>query len=450
MSTSEQKPLDFQSIMFALQTYWAKQGCLIWQPYYSQVGAGTMNPATFLRVLGPEPWKVAYVEPSVRPDDGRYGMNPNRLQQHYQFQVILKPDPGNPQELYLDSLRAIGIDPHEHDIRFVEDNWESPALSAWGLGWEVWLDGQEITQFTYFQQAGGVSLDVPSVEITYGLERIAMALQRVRDFKLIQWNPQRTYGDVNQVAEREHSTYYFEVADVDRLREMFNLFDQEARLALERKLVLPAYDYVIKCSHTFNVLDARGAVGFTERQALFAEMRELSRRVAQTYIEQRQEMGFPWMEVSPQEPETSVEVVLPQPHTDTADLLLEIGTEELPTGDLDAALDQLKEAVPLLLEKFNLSHGEILVQGTPRRLVVLVKALQTQQTDRVIEVKGPPAERAFDAAGKPTKAAEGFARSRGVDVSQLKVRNIEGRRLRGRRGAGKRANLDGFAFPGSA
>ena len=177
--------LDFQSIIFKLQTYWANQGCLIWQPYYSQVGAGTMNPATFLRVLGPEPFRVAYVEPSVRPDDGRYGVNPNRLQQHYQFQVILKPDPGNPQELYLNSLLALGIDPKEHDIRFVEDNWESPALSAWGLGWEVWLDGQEITQFTYFQQAGGLNLDVPAVELTYGLERIAMTLQRVNDFKKI-------------------------------------------------------------------------------------------------------------------------------------------------------------------------------------------------------------------------------------------------------------------------
>lgn len=304
-ASENEKPLDFQSIMFALQSYWASQGCLIWQPYYSQVGAGTMNPATFLRVLGPEPWKVAYVEPSVRPDDGRYGINPNRLQMHYQFQVILKPDPGNPQELYLDSLRAIGIDPHQHDIRFVEDNWESPALSAWGLGWEVWLDGQEITQFTYFQQSGGVVLEVPAVEITYGLERIAMALQRVRHFKDIRWNSERTCGDVNQVAEREHSTYYFETADVPRLREMFNLFDSEANLALEKKLVLPAYDYIIKCSHTFNVLDARGAVGFTERQALFGKMRELSRRAAEAYLAQREEMGFPWLTRPESVPEPS-------------------------------------------------------------------------------------------------------------------------------------------------
>ncbi len=418
-------PLDFQTIMFALQNYWARQGCLIWQPYYSQVGAGTMNPATFLRVLGPEPWKVAYVEPSVRPDDGRYGINPNRLQMHYQFQVILKPDPGNPQELYLDSLRAIGIDPHQHDIRFVEDNWESPALSAWGLGWEVWLDGQEITQFTYFQQSGGVVLDVPAVEITYGLERIAMALQRARHFKDIRWNAERTCGDVNQVAEREHSTYYFEVADVPRLREMFNLFDSEANLALERNLVLPAYDYIIKCSHTFNVLDARGAIGFTERQALFGKMRDLSRRVAEAYLAQRTEMGFPWLNTIECSAETT-QAALPEVRTETADLLLEIGTEELPTSDLEAALAQLKAGAEALLADARLEHGEVRIQGTPRRLVLMVKDLQTQQADRVLEVKGPPTARAFDADGKPTKAAEGFARSRGLDVSQLRVSETEG------------------------
>ena len=424
-SSDASTPLDFQSIMFALETYWANQGALIWQPYYSQVGAGTMNPATYLRVLGPEPWKVAYVEPSVRPDDGRYGVNPNRLQQHYQFQVILKPDPGNPQELYLKSLQALGIDPHQHDIRFVEDNWESPALSAWGLGWEVWLDGQEITQFTYFQQAGGVVLEVPSVEITYGLERIAIALQKVRDFKQIRWNADHTYGDVNQVAEREHSTYYFEVGDIPRLYQMFGLFESEARLALEKGLVLPAYDYIIKCSHTFNVLDARGAIGFTERQALFGSMRELSRRVAEAYLAQRQEMDFPWLE--PNQPALELEAAtFPAPKTENADLLLEIGTEELPTADLDSALSQLKEGLKLVLANARLAHGNILVQGTPRRLVALVEKLQTRQGDRVSEVKGPPAERAFTAEGKPTKAAEGFARSRGVDVSQLKVKAIDG------------------------
>ncbi|MCX8062521.1 MAG: glycine--tRNA ligase subunit alpha, partial [Anaerolineales bacterium] len=275
---------SFQSIIMTLQDFWAKEGCLIWQPYYTQVGAGTMNPATALRVLGPEPWNVAYVEPSIRPDDGRYGENPNRLQMHYQFQVILKPDPGNPQEIYLRSLEALGIDPRSHDIRFVEDNWESPALGAWGLGWEVWLDGQEITQFTYFQQSGGQVLDPVSVEITYGLERIAIALQRVSSFREIQWNQAFTDGDVNLQAEQEHSKYYFEIADVERLRQMYDLFEAEANACLEQGLVLPAHDYVLKCSHTFNVLDTRGAIGVTERQAFFGRMRDLSRRVAEAYL----------------------------------------------------------------------------------------------------------------------------------------------------------------------
>lgn len=418
-------PLNFQSIIFTLQTYWASRGCLIGQPYYSQVGAGTMNPSTFLRVLGPEPWRVAYVEPSVRPDDGRYGVNPNRLQQHHQFQVILKPDPGNPQELYLESLVALGIDPKLHDIRFVEDNWESPALSAWGLGWEVWLDGQEITQFTYFQQSGGIVLDVPSVEITYGLERIAMTLQRVRDFKQIRWNEERSYGDIYQVAEREHSTYYYEVADVARMREMFQLFEAEANLALERGLVLPAYDNIIKCSHTFNVMDARGAVGFTERQALFGKMRDLSRRVSEAYLAQRAEMGHPWLRG--EQPELSAnsepaEVVA----AETADFLLEIGTEELPTADLNGALAQLRTAVEQLLRDLRLDYLDLTVEGTPRRLNARIRALQTRQEERILEVKGPSADRAFDAAGLPTKAAEGFARSRGVNPAELETREVEG------------------------
>ncbi|MBP7213809.1 MAG: glycine--tRNA ligase subunit beta [Anaerolineaceae bacterium] len=416
--------LDFQSIIFNLQTYWASQGCLIWQPYYSQVGAGTMNPATFLRVLGPEPWSVAYLEPSVRPDDGRYGINPNRLQQHNQFQVILKPDPGNPQELYLKSLLALGINPEEHDIRFVEDNWESPALSAWGLGWEVWLDGQEITQFTYFQQAGGLTLEVPAVELTYGLERIAMTLQGVNHFKNIRWNENRSYGDVYQVAEREHSTYYYKVADVPRLREEFNLFTQDAENALNQGLVLPAYDNVIKCSHTFNVLDARGAIGFTERQALFGKMRDLSRRVAEAYHAQRQEMGFPWLKQNEVHKEVHPEASGPI-LAENADFLFEIGTEELPVAELDKAIEQLEANFATLLKENRLSYEKLEAKGTARRLTVMVKDLQTRQADRTLELKGPPADRAFDAEGKPTKVAEGFARSKGLEVSQLSAKDFE-------------------------
>lgn len=422
------QPLDFQSIIMKLQQYWSEQGCLIWQPYYTQVGAGTMNPATFLRVLGPEGWNVGYVEPSVRPDDGRYGENPNRLQQHTQFQVILKPDPGNPQELYLKSLEALGIDPRQHDIRFVEDNWESPALGAWGLGWEVWLDGQEITQFTYFQQSGGIVLEPNSVEITYGLERIAMALQGVRNFKDLRWNDQRTYGDVHLQGEQEHSKYYFEIADVERLRQMFTLFEQEATSALDQGLVLPAHDYILKCSHTFNILDTRGAIGVTERQAFFGRMRDLARRVSELYIAQRRELGFPWLKRAETEEGLNTATVVDSPieTADQADFLFEIGTEELPAGDMLAVLEQIDVRFKGVLNDLRLSYEKISTLGTPRRLVVLVEKLSAQQPDRTQIVKGPPAERAFDANGQPTKAAEGFARGKGLTVADLSVSDMDG------------------------
>ena len=425
------KSLDFQTIIMTLQRYWAEMGCLVWQPYYTQVGAGTMNPATFLRVLGPEPWNVAYVEPSIRPDDGRYGDNPYRFQQHYQFQVILKPDPGNPQELYLQSLQALGIDPAQHDIRFVEDNWESPALGAWGLGWEVWLDGQEITQFTYFQQAGGINLEPVSVEITYGLERIAMALQGNYHFKKIRWNENIMYGDIHYMGEKEHSTYYFEIAGINRLREMYDLFEKEAILALENGLVLPAHDYILKCSHTFNILDTRGAVGVTERQALFGRMRDLARRTAETYSAQREQLGYPWADTPAIAGATTVPVAKPQTPPaaslpDKADFLLEIGTEELPSADLQMALEQMQAAVPVMLEEVRLSHGDIQVLGTPRRLAILIKDLAGRQVDQVSELKGPPANLAFDQEGNPTPAALGFARSKGITIDQLQKKVIEG------------------------
>jgi glycyl-tRNA synthetase len=430
------EPLNFQSIIMTLQNYWADYGCLIWQPYYSQIGAGTMNPATFLRVLGPEPWNVAYVEPSVRPDDGRYGENPNRMQMHYQFQVILKPDPGNPQELYLNSLRALGIDPLQHDIRFVEDNWEQPAIGAWGLGWEVWLDGQEITQFTYFQQAGGIVLEPVSVELTYGLERIAIALQRVGSFRDIQWSPSFTDGDVNLQAEQEHSKYYFEGAGVERLRQMYDLYDAEIESCLEQGLVLPAYDYILKCSHTFNVLDTRGAVGVTERQALFGRMREFARRVSEAYLEQRQRLEYPFIKddereaagsSSKQAVDKSMPSENPQPSA-PAPFLLEIGTEELPAKDLKTALNQMQQLVPKMLKDLRLDHGEINILGTPRRLIAYVEDLAPRQVDLEQVVKGPPADRAFGPDGEPTKAAQGFARSKGVSVEDLQVREIDGGR----------------------
>jgi len=420
---------DFQTIILELQDFWARHGCLIWQPYYTQVGAGTMNPATFLRVLGPEPWNVAYVEPSVRPDDGRYGENPNRFQLHYQYQVILKPDPGNPQELYLDSLKAIGIDPRQHDIRFVEDNWEQPAISAWGLGWEVWLDGQEITQFTYFQQVGGQTLDPVAVELTYGLERILIALNNADAIWTEPWGAGVSYGDIRRQEELEHSRYYFEIADTARIRQMYDLFRAEAEACLEQGLVLPAHDYVLKCSHTFNILDTRGAVGVAERQACFSQMRELARRVALAYLDQRQQLGYPllgnWAKSAPQarQEETPQAVnFTPEP----LPFLFEIGVEELPAKDVDAALEQLRKGVPALLSDLHLEHGAVKVYATPRRLVAYVEALATRQPDREDLVKGPPAARAYDNLGQPTPAAIGFAKSKGVLVSDLQVREFDG------------------------
>ncbi|MDX9918032.1 MAG: glycine--tRNA ligase subunit alpha [Gudongella sp.] len=283
----------FQELMLKLLNYWGEKGCIIAEPYDIEKGAGTMSPHTFLRALGPEPWKVVYVEPSRRPADARYGENPNRVYQHHQMQVILKPSPDDIQDLYLDSLRSIGIDPLKHDIRFVEDNWEAPTLGAWGLGWEVWLDGMEITQFTYFQQVGGVNCDLESGEITYGLERIAMYLQDVDNVFDIKWNKDFTYGDIFKKAEYEHSVYSFEKADIEVLKELFSIYEGEAKKIMAEGLILPAYDYVLKCSHTFNVLDARGAVSVSQRTNYIGRVRNLARTIASLYIEQRKEMGFP-------------------------------------------------------------------------------------------------------------------------------------------------------------
>jgi glycyl-tRNA synthetase alpha chain len=282
-------------LILALEHFWNDKGCVIQQPYDIEVGAGTFNPATFLRVLGPEPWNAAYVEPSRRPADGRYGENPNRLQHYYQYQVIMKPSPLAIQEIYLDSLRSFGIDPLAHDIRFVEDDWESPTLGAWGLGWEVWLDGMEITQFTYFQQAGGIDLKPVSVEITYGIERIAMYLQGVENVYDLIWTDNIRYRDIHHQGEVEFSRYNFEEADVGMLLKLFALYEGEAKKLLEKGLVLPAYDYCLKCSHTFNLLEARGAISVTERMGFILRVREMARGCAERYLRQREEMGYPLM-----------------------------------------------------------------------------------------------------------------------------------------------------------
>jgi glycyl-tRNA synthetase alpha chain len=294
-STKKKKnrALTFQELILKLSEYWGKQGCLLVQPYDLEVGAGTFSPHTFLRALGPEPWKAAYVEPSRRPTDGRYGENPHRTQHYYQYQVILKPSPQDAQDLYLNSLRYVGIPVEAYDLRFVEDDWESPTLGAWGLGWEVWLDSLEITQFTYFQQCGGINLDPISCEITYGLERIAMFLQNKQSIFDIHWNGQVTYGEVHLESEREFSKYNFEEANIKILLSQFNQHESEAKRLAEHELFLPAYDFCLKTSHMFNLLDARGAVSTTERPRYIGRVRSLARRVAEGYLKKREALGFP-------------------------------------------------------------------------------------------------------------------------------------------------------------
>lgn len=290
--------MKFQDLILTLNKFWGEQGCIIAQPYDVEKGAGTMNPATFLRALGPEPWNVAYVEPSRRPTDGRYGENPNRLQHYFQYQVILKPSPDNVQELYLQSLERMGINSKEHDIRFVEDNWESPTMGAWGLGWEVWLDGMEVTQFTYFQQCGGIDCKPVCAEITYGLERLATYIQTKDSVYDIEWVGDVTYGDIYLQDEIDYSHYNFEVADIEALQTWFEMYEREAKRVVAKGLVLPAYDYVLKCSHTFNLLDARGAVSVTERTSYIGRVRALARLCAQAYVEQRERLGFPLLKTN--------------------------------------------------------------------------------------------------------------------------------------------------------
>ena len=433
------QPLSFQDIILRLLDYWKDQGCLVQQPYNVQVGAGTMNPATVLRVLGPEPWNVAYVEPSIRPDDGRFGDNPNRLQMHHQMQVILQPDPGDPQERYLASLQALGIDLRQHDVRFVEDNWESPALGAWGLGWEVWLDGQEITQFTYFQQAGGLTLDPVAVEITYGLDRIALALQGADSVWHMHYGAGIPYEDILLRSEIEHCRYYFEVADVEALRAVYDTYEREARRCLEANLAVPAHDYNLKCSHLFNVLDTRGAIGVTERANYFRRMRNVARDISTLYAAQREQLGHPLLKsASPLPP-------VPSPLRGRGLPWLPEGQgggkepDQPPESESAAAAPATKRAPsywksaarscrrPTWRRRCNNCRrrfrpcwtncgwdtSSLEVHGTPRRLVVMVSGLAARQTDLETVVKGPPADRAFDADGQPTAAALGFARGKG-------------------------------------
>ena len=413
-----------QDVILRLHEYWAARGCMIWQPYSEKVGAGTLNPATVLRVLGPEPWNIAYVEPSFRADDGRYAENPNRMQMHNQYQVILKPDPGNPQELYLGSLAAIGLDPTRHDVRFVEDNWESPALGAWGLGWEVWLDGQEITQYTYFQQAGGMPLDPVSVEITYGLDRIVMYLQHKAAVWDIQVDEGHRYGDIYRTPEIEHCVYNYELADVDRLKTLFDIYRAEAEACIGRGLVIPAHDFVLRQSHTFNLLDARGAIGVTERAKFFAAMRNQARAIAELYVKQRAQEEYPWLD--DRAPATVAQAPAPTnlPVASSAqDFVLELGSEELPAQDVVDGIVLIQEKLSGLLSAYRLDYQALRMTGTPRRLVAYVTGLAPRQNDETVEKRGPALDRAYDPDGSPSKAAQGFARGQGVAVKDLAARD---------------------------
>ena len=444
--------MTFQEIILALEKFWADHGCIIQQPCDVEVGAGTFNPATFLRCLGPEPWHVAYVEPVRRPTDGRYAENPFRLGAYYQYQVILKPAPENVLPLYLESLYHLGIPPRKNDIRFVEDDWESPTLGASGLGWEVWWNGAEVTQFTYFQQMGSIDLDPICAEITYGLERIALYLQDVDSFFDIRWNEHLNYGDVHHQSEVEYSTYNFQHANVEMLFDQFSTYEKETHACLDKGLVLPATDHVLKCSHTFNMLDARGVISVTERVSYIERVRRLAQRIARAYVEQREEMGHPllgkWVPVggicnpdpavgkicNPDpavgkicNPDPAVgKICNPDPATqETADFLFEIGTEEIPAGYVPPALTQLREVATKSLTEHRIPFGEIETFGTPRRITLSIKDLKTLQASEETEVVGPPKSVAYDENGEPTQAAIGFARTQGVELTALRIVETE-------------------------
>jgi len=404
--------MHFQDVIQTLSRYWGEQRCVLLQPHDLMMGAGTFHPATVLRSLGPKPWRTAYVQPCRRPGDARYGDNPNRLGHYYQYQVILKPSPIDVQDLYLGSLKAIGIDLRKHDVRFVEDDWESPTLGAWGLGWEVWLDGMEVSQFTYFQQVGGIACSPVPAELTYGLERLTMALQGVDDVYDLSWVEGVSYRDVFHRNEVEQSKYNFEQSDPDELFQRFNSTFAECGRLCEQGLALPAYDYAIQTSHIFNLLDARGAISVAERQQYIRRIRELACRCAET-----------WVEHSPEERvgiEFRTPTMLPVDGapSGSGELLVELQCEELPAGMVRPALEGLRKGLLELLD--GIPHGEVRTYATPRRLAVQVDGVAAETPRTTTLVTGPPADRAF-VEGEPTKAALGFARGRGVGPEALKV-----------------------------
>ncbi len=439
--------ITFQEFLNRLTAFWEKQGCIIHQGYDLEVGAGTFNPATFLRCLGPEPYRAAYIEPCRRPSDGRYGTNPNRLQHYFQYQVILKPSPSNIQELYLQSLEALGFNLKEHDIRFVHDDWESPTLGAWGLGWEVWMDGMEITQFTYFQAVGGIELKPITGEITYGIERLAMYLQKVNSIFDLQWNEELTYGDIYHRNEVEWSHYNFEKASTAMWQKHFEDFEKEAKKLIAEHLPIPAYDFVMKASHAFNILDARGAISVTERTGYIARIRDLARLIAESYIASREKQNFPLLERAKAKQKTvehhatstiNLSEDLLNIHPDSrADYLLEIGSEELPASFVAIGSQNLEKQIRALLDKEEIPYERMSIYATPRRLAVYIHQLAMGKPAQNIEKKGPPIDQAYSPTGELKPAGEGFFRSIGISAPTLEAirqGQIPGLEIRGIKG----------------
>ena len=441
---AENEMLTFQDMLMKLTSFWEKNGCLVQQGYDLEVGAGTSNPATFFRSLGPEPYNSVYIEPCRRPADGRYGKNPNRFQHYFQCQVILKPSPPDIQDLCLQSLEAIGFNLSEHDMRFVHDDWENPTLGAWGLGWEVWMDGMEVTQFTYFQSVAGINLKPVTGEVTYGLERLAMYLQKVDKFVDIQWNDKLTYGDIYYRNEVEWSQYNFEKSTAEMWFRHFDDYEKEAKKLIAANLPIPAYDFVVKSSHAFNMLDARGVISVTERTGYIARIRDLACQVAALYLTSREEQGYPLLKRFPAKSNThktsntplDTDLIHGDPNV-REDFLLEIGSEEIPATFVSLGLQNLEKSMRQLLEKEGIPFTNMKTYGTPRRLAILVEKLALGKPSQKIEKKGPSVEQAFDAEGKLKPAGEGFFRSinktpillsaiRNKEVQGLEVRSLNG------------------------
>lgn len=425
--------LNFQEMIAELIKFWSEQGCIVHQGYDLEVGAGTFNPATFLRCLGPEPYSAVYVEPSRRPQDGRYGENPNRVQFYHQMQVIIKPSPPNIQELYLESLKRIGFNLDEHDIRFVHDDWENPTIGAWGLGWEIWLDGMEVTQFTYFQAVGGLPVKPVSGEITYGLERLAMYLQGVDSLFDIKYSDNITYGDIFKRNEYEWTHHNFHEANDKMWLRHFDDFEAEANRLIQRGFPIPAYDYVMKASHAFNILDARGVISVTERTGYISRIRALAKNVAEANIKSRHEQNYPLLRL--QGVPFSPKKLPPLPSTfdpdEKQDFLLEIGSEELPASFVPIGMQNLEKALKKMLEEQNIEFESLKTYGTPRRLSAYIKGLKGGTKGQIVEKKGPPLSAAFDSQGKPTEVGIGFCRSIGLEPSPLKdLKGIEIRKIK--------------------